>query len=287
MVVPMRHLRVTGGVLAVCILLAACQQAVMTKEPEPQPQPTAAELLRGSWRFSEPWTEDDTRIGMRIVTLTFTQSRWIRQMSYVYDDGEPQNPWANGSSGSWSATDDAVTMTAYHEHEDELIVDEPVSLEYFWVDVGTELLLQSEDDAVAINEYSRYRKTGPVAPPTGSRTFAFENEEAIIESWTMMFDGTDFRWVYRPNPQMAYETTGTVADVDQDEMFVTVNLTEDGEETGVTWRFAYAAGYADDALAVSPYWDEGLEDEETGHVSYPHPLRPYGNYWMLMRRDAE
>ena len=103
----------------------------------------------------------------------------------------------------------------------------------------------------------------------------------------MEIDGSDFRWTYRPNPDMAYAASGMVADVDQDEMFITVNVTPDdeGDTTIQTWRFAYAAGYDDDALALSPYWDEGLENEETGSVSYPHPLKPYGNYLMLMRRD--
>ena len=47
----MKYLLRSGTALAVSFLLAACQGAVTTKEPESDPQPpgpTAAELLQGS-----------------------------------------------------------------------------------------------------------------------------------------------------------------------------------------------------------------------------------------------
>ena len=288
-----RSLRTVLGGLVIAmtlVFLADCSGAAgtSTSQEPAQPtaaQPTAAELLRGSWRLSEPWTDDDGKlVGMWVKTLTFTKSRLIQATSYVYDGGEPQH--SSARSGSWSATDDAVTITWYdHEEHDEVITSETIDQEYFWVDVGTELFLQRSDGSVAINEYERYKKTDPVLPPSGSWTFARENNEGIVESWTMIIEDSGFLWIDRFTP-VTYETTGT-AEVDQDEMFITVNLTKDGEEIGETWRLSYAAGYGDDALAVTPYWDEGTYNEDTGVWTFPNPLFPYGNYWMLMRRDAE
>ena len=285
-----RSLRTVLGGLVIAmtlVFLADCSGAAGTPTSQEPAQPTAAELLRGSWRLSEPWTDDDGKLaGMWVKTLTFTKSRLIQATSYVYDGGEPQ--YSSARSGSWSATDDAVTITWYdNEDEDEVVItSEPIDQEYFLVDVGTELFLQGSDGSVAINEYERYKKTEPVLPPSGSWTGGFENDEGVFVSWTMIIEDSDFLWIDRYDPEMTYETTGT-AEVDQDEMFITVNLTKDGEEIGETWRLSYAAGYGDDALAVTPYWDEGTYNEDTGVWTFPNPRFPYGNYWMLMRRDAE
>ena len=284
----MKYLLRGGTALAVSFLLAACQGAVTTKEPEPQPPvPTAAELLQGSWRFSAPWTDDDdVLVGKLIVTVTFTKSRWIKQRSYVYDSGELDSPWPNSEQGGWSATDNAVTITYHERGDDDMLPEEPeqFDIEYVWLDVARTKLLLQEWNGVPYSDYLPYTKVNEPVSLDGSWTFAFESDEGYTESWTMSITGETLLWVYDdgmdPDPG---EESWNIVGVDGDELFITLRDTHDEERTA---RIAYAAGFHDGAIAVSPYWDEGNWDEDTGSWS-PHPNWPHGHYWMLMRRNAE
>ena len=67
---------------------------------------------------------------------------------------------------------------------------------------------------------------------------------------------------------------------DTDELFITVTITieanaDEGEPAReIQQRYAYAAGFGEDAIVLSPHWDEAKS-----------VTRPHGDYWMLFRRD--
>ena len=229
-----------------------------------------AELLHGSWRTADPWEDDDRRPGRHVVTLTFTKSRWIRQVSEVYDDGEPEAPWANGASGSWTATDQELSLEWREDDDDGALLREHRStVAYQWANADhTAILVQEWDEEVTTGQYRLYTKVS-LGDLEGTWTFGFENEDGVYESWDMVIGGSSFEWVYRPNPEMAYPSSHRIAEVDETELVIVVVDDEDPEEA---LRFAYAAGYDDDAIALSPSWDEA------------NPERPDGDYWMLMRR---
>ena len=248
--------------------------------------------LRGSWRYSAPWREDDALIGQEVETITFTESRWIRQSSRVYDNGQTESPWAGQDSGEWSAADNAISITWYEwiDHGDqEVRAEQPERFDvtYVWQnDERTHLLLQTWDGKEVRQEYRRYTKVEP-ASPQGSWTFGFENDEGYTETWTILLEGSSFRWEDRNQPGEVYETVGT-AEIDEANLYIIVDVAPDPDDedpVDVTLRFAYAAGFGDDALALSPYWDESVEHEDGSWTLRPNPKRPHGNYWMLMRRD--
>ena len=285
--------------VAAVVFLAACQGTTPKPQPpaepvvEPQPPaPAPAELLRGSWRYSAPWREDDVLIGQQFETITFTASRWIKQFSYVYDNGDTLRPWANQHSGAWSASDSAISITWYDridQGDDEVLAEEPERFDvaYIWRNAErTHLLLQTWDAADLYQEYRLYTKIEP-ASPEGSWTFGFENDNGYTETWTIILDGSSFRWQDRNQPGLVYETVGT-AEINADNLFIIVDVQPDPDDedpVDVTVRFAYAAGFSDDALALSPYWDESIEHEDGSWTLRPNPDKPHGDYWMLMRRD--
>ncbi len=126
-------------------------------------------LLRGSWRYSTPWWEDDVLIGQEVETITFTASRWIRQFSRAYHNGETESPWAGGESGAWSASDNAISITWYERIEqgdDEVRAAEPERFDvaYVWQnDERTLLLLQTWDGAEVRRESPVYESRGCLA----------------------------------------------------------------------------------------------------------------------------
>ena len=110
---------IASTLLAALVFLAGCQRAV--SKPDPEPEPPAAALLQGSWRVSGVWDDDGVVLGSWVQTLTFTASRWVDVRAYIYaDTGLPESPWPDREQGSWSATDDTITMSWYDAGDDEV-----------------------------------------------------------------------------------------------------------------------------------------------------------------------
>ena len=106
-------------VIAILItLVAGCQAATsVSKDKSDETEPPPAEMklepseyLKGTWRQSEPWMEDDMRRGTRHRTLTFTKSRFIDANAEVLADGTVYDDWQH--PGTWSATTEYITKTA-------------------------------------------------------------------------------------------------------------------------------------------------------------------------------
>ena len=249
---------------------------------------TVRPSLRGTWRATYGWYEDDGHVGTFVDTLTFTKERYILYRAHYRDDGTFNHQWTH--SGTWTpAGRNTVTRIYLHNHDDNDDTSEiltSISKNYGWGDDSRDLLLMHHwpEDSER-TEYDAYRRVpNPLPSPLGvwrgteddghteftmtveaDGTFRFENEEAhgtetLTARWELDEDN------YYLNLTDAVETRTPIGEPP--------GPSEPRGPRGIT-RFAYApTDRSPDEIVLSVHWEE---EKPVDH--------PYGAYWRKMERQ--
>ena len=101
---------------------------------------TLEERIRGTWRFTGDWNEDDELLGTWVDTLTLTKDRFILHRSHFSFDGALRGTWHQ--RGTWEITDREVVRIWYEDDNDD--DDTPrilIRLPKEYVLIGDELLI--------------------------------------------------------------------------------------------------------------------------------------------------
>ena len=244
--------------------------------------------LWGTWRTTVTWYDDDELI-TEVKTLTFTKSRYIRIHSVYRSDGSLDGSWSN--SGTWTATDDTITRTWYH---DDVLTS--LDRDYVFPDeTRNTLLVHAWDSSADETRFVRYERV-PVSPSAVvgtwqgvvvgddgrvTRTFSIGADGAFsyVEEWTdtkeEWTDGTfrlDAQWqldegeyfLYLTDPRGTFTPTGGAPEEIED-------------LPGADHRVAFApTSEWPDRIFVSPFWNETEGYRE---------FREFGGYWIGLQRQ--
>ena len=297
------NLWAAGAVLAV-FAITGCGGAVSkpAAEPDPTPKPagpSAAELLAGTWRWSNPWWEDNQRIGTHYVTLTLTKSRFVFSDVDVRTDGTVDRTWRR--VGAWSGSETTETHIAMtwldtaplgEDEEDNLPgVPRSFRVRYFWPDTERATIVVQdwdqaphEDGGETVRLKDDYRSFAKVTEPVSTVGSWEAHRPDDDDRITLTVTGTTLLWQDHPRPGMSYDTHGRITSFDTEELFVNFTVLDDeGAEMG-DGRLAFVPGHGPNVVLVSPHWDESYEDI-LGNWITPNPRHPHGTYWVIMIRN--
>lgn len=253
---------------------------------------TVRPTLWGTWTAATGiWDDDGEILGTFADALTFTNSRYIFARMHYRTDGSFDHAWA--PSGTWAATDDTITRTWYHNHDDDDETPEVLTSfdkEYLFADDAHTVLFVHywESDHIE-DRFMRLDRMSNVSPLAVVGVWKFFREEDDgTEVFTISVDA-DGTFSY------SHESTGgtwtMTAEWHLDEAEYFLNLTD----ARATWtetgeapeparlpgadRFAFAPTTEwPNSIVVSPFWHETL--------GYDHDRDlETGDYWMQLQRQ--
>ena len=287
------------GMLMVLLVTGGCKAAVSKPEPEPVPPPTPAPTVHGVWSTTSGWYRDDRHLGMRVHTLTFTNTRYIERVDHVCDASECPDDDGWTHSGTWSVSDtDSSVITRTFLDEDVLRY---VEKKHYFVEGGDVLLMEWWDDNRDTTDFARYTRVPVPVPqpaPSGawSRSGSDEDDDGNTVNWSETFtfssnnvlssltevSGPDsFEYVisgtFVHDPQNLFilwevESFQTVPPVDADDLL-----------TGRTLRLAYAPTSDPNRMVVSPWWEE--QEYDPVSMQFEDNVRhPFGAYDVVLER---
>ena len=252
---------------------------------------TIRPTLWGTWRTTEGWEHDGEIVGTVVETLTFTASRFIMQRSHYRTDGSFDHSWPN--SGTWAATDDTITRTWYHDHDDDEETPEVLTSTDKAYAISDEarntLFVHYWDTTDVLTDFVRYDRVLNVSPDAvvGVWKDYDMEDDTVIRTRTISVnaDGT-FSYLL-DGVDGLFEVTAQWQ-LDEAEYFL--NLTDEratfaptGEAPEHLDEFARAGRFAfaptdewPDRMVVSGFWHESEGFDE---------YREFGNYWMDQRRQ--
>lgn len=250
--------------------------------------------LRGTWRQTEAWDDDEDGLVTQIRTLTFFGTRFVEHnVRHDSLSGEQVREWSEG--GGWTDTGTSVSKMYFED-------DRMVTVDKHYVLAG---------DVLAINAWWAENPRAELDLSVFTRVQ--DPVPASIEGvWTHVVE--DGGWAYTltvgdpftydegdvdtaASVRSGFTLTGSSRhDRGNGFLFVTVEAaarTEDGspdedfdpaEFVGHELRFAYAPTDRPDKIVLSPY-DQELEYDGASSTWENRPDRPYGGYWLVVERQ--
>ena len=255
---------------------------------------TVRPTLWGSWRTTSRWHDDGEIVGTVVETLTFTTSRFIMYRAHYRTDGSFDGRGLE--SGTWTASDDAVTKTWFVNDDDDR--DTPDVLrsldrDYVWPDEARDVLLLHEwrgwSASQSFDRYERVQNVSPSSVVGVWQRSGMGDDWSFVQTLTVYPDGTllyENSWSERESGGV-WEMTANWQLV-EDEYYL--NLTDasatwtptggvtvrDSDFEGASrWAFALTDQWPDEMI-VSPFWDEDPTYDSYGE---------YGHYWMTFQRQ--
>ena len=272
---------------------------------------TVRPTLWGSWRNTRIWyyDEEEELVATVVETLTFTNSRYIVNQSYYRPDGSYGGHYEE--SGTWTASDDTVTKTWYHDDDDDGETPEVLTTndrDYVLSDEGNTLLVPQWTD----NPDERLTKYVRAPTPdrltligtwTGGGTGENNDGEFTWEMKLTFSEDGSFNFLQSRTQVDEYGTlwTGSFT-VDPENLYImttfeSVTSTMNGVVTSSeippeletryfvhTLRWAFAPTGDANRIVVSTYWEE--QDYNVAMDEWVDRIdRPYGNYWLTVSKD--
>ena len=278
------------------------------------PVPSNPTLL-GTWESVGVYHEHDDLLdhyvvaGKKVVTLTFTKSRYIL-VETPRDGDEIVDYWH--SSGTWTpAMEGSVTKTFAERDEDDdgnvTIEKKSFDKEYAWGAGGDLFVIEWTDDPDEgetqrpnIERYTRVTTLPAIQGTWAASWERLDNRNPYTDTRTLTV-GADGTMEYRRDVVWAtghftFRLTGTwKLDADNHYLIVTnvvfqrTSSSEEWDDVALgadEWiRFGYAPAGRTDAIVLSGYWDEQDSGGYRASVLNEGPPSPYGNYWLVLERQ--
>lgn len=266
---------VAAIIVGVGALLTGCPAATPVNDVEPEPDPAPLPGLLGTWHATyDDWDDDGQIIGKFVYTLTFTTERYILHRAHYSTDGTLGDRWAQ--SGTWKEPEEGSLERTWVDDGQTLTV----SKRYHWGATRDVLYMHHwlDEDPRTGPEFDRYeRVTFDPAVLIGKwewhRTAEEQDDPRFFE-----FEITPESMTFRFNPFFDPDEARTITQegaytLDPANLFLLLH------HPTTSLRFALApTDKSPMEILVSAYWDERGDKLEE---------RPYGSYWLHMRKLPE